>query len=202
MNADRYSLLRRAFCDVPQVVGPYSLRPCSAASFELLGELENPLVFGGNAASERMDIQSVIRAVSEYIWVHSADEDAVCAIETRDQLPRAEIRKMALHIEIGEALAFTATFTAAAMKMAAALAEVEDDGEGSPGKPETALTGLPRSSSPSAVPEIPSASGTSSGALPSSAPSATSMPPMPPMEPSADGPPPLIILSPETTPPD
>lgn len=196
----RYELLRQAFCEVPVKIGPFVLRPVSGASFELLGELRNPLVFG-DASRENLTIQTLLAAVLEYIWIHSADLETIIAIRGREDIPKDDIRRMGLQIELGEALAFTSIFTAAALRMAAAIAEPDDEDE-APGKPESLRTGSPASLSLLEPPEIQSASDTCSGSLPSSAPSPTCTPPTCNTEPDADGATPLMTLPDlETTPP-
>lgn len=198
----RHSLLRRAFVDVPASIQGIALRPLSAGSFELLGEINSPLVFG-NESSQKLDLQTLVSAAHEYIWIHSADLEKVLAIRTRDDLPRDEIRRLAMSIPLGEVLAFTTQFTESALRMAASMAEPEDE-EDEPGKPETRLTGSHRSSLPAELPGIPSESAGSFGTLPSSELTNTSTPQTSPQEPDANGPTPLMILplpAAESTPP-
>jgi hypothetical protein len=195
----RQTLLRQAFCDLPQSIGEYKLRPLSSGSFELLAEIRNPLV---NPEAGKSDLPSILRAVSEYVWIHSADLDTVCAIATAADLPDAELKKIGFSLDIGEALEFTTTFMGSALRLAAAMSEADEE-DASPGKPATAPTGSPASSSPAAAPETPPANVTSFGTLPSSAPSPTSTPPLAPEEEEDAGAIPLMILPTlPTTPPE
>lgn len=191
--ANRYELLRQAFSEVPLTVGPHQLRPLSGGSFELLGTVGNALVVSSGSAS--FALQDLLTAVHEYVWIHAAPIDAVAAIQSRESLPRDEIRRYAFDIPMGEALAFTTTFAAAAARMAAAMAEAEEEeGDSSPGKRASSPIGSPPSSSPAELPEIPSGSATSSGSPPSIAPSNISTPPTSSTEPPAAGSTPSMML--------
>lgn len=197
----RYSLLRQAFCDIPSQIGTLTLRPLSGGSFELLSEIESPLVDQEKAPQ---GMPQLVAAITEYIWIHSAPIERVSAIRSRSDLPSDEIRGMALEIPIGEALAFATSFSLAARRMAAAVAEVVPEDEDTPGKPMPPPIGSPRLSSPAELPEIPSGSETYSGSLPSSELSPTFTQQTPRTEPGADGftpsmiPPPIIFPNPET----
>lgn len=192
---NRQILLESCFAEIPQKVGTHTLRPLSAASFSLLGRLGSPMM----SASPNVDMIGLFEAVVLYIWIHAADLDQVAAIETTDDLPHPEIKRMGFQIEFGEALGFLEIYKRCSARMTAALAEVEDD-EDTPGKRGTppAPVGSPRSFTPLAAVPTPLASATSSGSCPSSEPSPISMPPMSQMEPAASG----LVPLPELTPRD
>ena len=194
----RHSLLRQAFSEIPKTIGNHTLRPLSGGSFELLFDLKNPLVFG--ATEEKMNIKTLLAAVHEFIWIHAAPIEDVIAVTCAADIPAAEIRKIAMSIEIGEALELTTIFTAASLRMAAAMAEPDDD-EASPGKPQTSRTGSPLSSLPAVPLETPAANVISSGTLPSSEPFNSSTPPPANQELAADGAIPLFALPTMTEPP-
>jgi hypothetical protein len=147
-----------------------------------------------------MDIKVLLAAVHQFIWIHSAPLEAVLAVESKDDIPLAELRKLAMEIEMGEALAITTLFTESSLRMAAAMAEPDDDAT-QPGKPQTRPTGSPLSSLPAERPEIPSGNVTSSGSLPSSEPCNTSTQQPHNQELDADGAIPLFALPPITTEP-
>lgn len=194
----RQSLLRQAFCDIPQGIAGITLRPLSAASFELLAELGNPMF--SSSEGKKGDSSEMLAAVCQYVWVHSADLEKVAAIETIDQVPAAEVKAIGFKIEVGEALHFTSAIVGSALRMAAAMAEEFESGD-ELGKLETSLTGSPPSSSSAGAPEIPSGKGTSSGSPPLSELSPTSTPPTPMLEEDLDGSTPLTILpTPDSTP--
>lgn len=188
----RQSLLRQAFCDLPQKIGDYPLRPLSAASFELLAETGNRLV-SDSANVENGSLNGLLTAVSEYIWIHYAPLDEVIAVDTRENIPRTEIKKIGFSLEIGEALNFTTVFLASALRMAAAMSEIDEEGA-SPGKPETPPIGSPPSSSPVDAPETPAGNVISFGSPPSSEPSPISTPPVSMLEEDVDGSIPLMTL--------
>jgi hypothetical protein len=200
---NRQSLLRSAFCEVPQTVSGLDLRPCSPGSFALLGELKNPLI-AQRESSAAITMDELFGAVIQYIWIHTAPLDQVLTIVKSEDLPELEIKKLGFALRIEDALEFTTSFSTAAEKMAAALAETDDDDE--PGKPTAAQppTGSPLSSLPSVLPVTPSASDTFSGSPPSPAPSPTSTPPLPPTDHAPAGVIPLMILPemPPQTPPE
>lgn len=199
----RQSLLRSAFCDVPQSVSGLELRPCSPASFALLGELKNPLV-AQRESSAPLTMDELFSAVIEYIWIHSAAIEDVIAIERKEDLPKLEIRKLGFDLRIEDALEFTTSFSSASVKMAAALAESDDEDEPGKSAAEPPPTGSPRSSSLSVLPVTPSASDTFSGSPPSPAPFPTYTQPSPPMAQDVAGPIPLMTLPtmPPQTPPE
>lgn len=190
----RESILETCFCDLPQKLGKLELRPLSAGSFTLLGRLRNPMMGGSMETQEQM-----FDAVMQYAWIHSAPIEAVLAIQTAEDIPEMEIRKLAFGIEIGQALGFLQTYTRSAIRMSASLAEIdpeEDDTPGKPVAPEPAPAGSLPSSMPSADVPILRGSDTSFGSSPSSEPSPTSTPQTSQTEPAAAG---LVIL-PEWTP--
>jgi hypothetical protein len=191
----RQSLLRQAFCEIPASVAGRTLRPCSPSSFALLGDLGNPLV-GAAQADAVGGMGALMGAVTQYIWIHSAPVDAVAAVTCSSDLPASEIRALGFELEMGEALEFLHTFTAASRRMAAALAETEEDDEsaGKPAAPATAPTGSPPSSSPLEPQETPRENVISFGTPPSSGPLPTSMPQTSPMADDADGASPSMIL--------
>lgn len=191
--ATRYNLLRQAFCELPQKIGNLTLRPLSGGSFELLQDIQNGLVYQDPTATEKT-LQDSLQAVHEYIWIHTAPLTEVLAVESRETLPRLAIRALAMEIEMGESLAFTALFSASALRMAAAMTELADEEDPSPGKPQTPPTGSPPSSSPPEPQETPSENVISFGTPPSSEPSPTSTLPTSPPEPESDSATPLMIL--------
>jgi hypothetical protein len=183
----RQQLLETCFCDLPQKVGNIPLRNLSAGSFSLLGRLDSPMMQGG-----ANDNETIFQAVILYVWIHSADLDTVCLIETSDDLPKAEINKLGFNIDFGDALGFLEIYKRCTARMAIALAEVEElDDDDEPGKrKEPAVqnrAGSPLSSMPSADAPTPSANATSFGSSPSNEPFATSTLPTSPTEPVADG---------------
>jgi hypothetical protein len=201
---NRHTVLRKAFCEIPQTVGPYQLRPLSGGSYELLSEIKSALVSPDSAASGNT-LKDTLSAVHEYIWIHSAPLDQVLAVIDRDSLPKQEIRKIAMTLEIGECLAFTTVFAQAAQRMSASMAEIDDDDDEntSPGKPETPPTGSPHLSSHAEPQAIPSENVISFGSPPSSEPSPSSTQPTSTPELDADGATPLLTLPtmPRTAPP-
>jgi hypothetical protein len=191
-KAPRQTLLRQSFSNLPKQIGPFALRPLSGGSFELLHDIQNPLVFG--ASEQRMDIKLLLSAVHEFIYVHTADLDLVSAINSRDDIDPKEIRKISMQIEIGECLELTTLFAECSLRMAAAMSEPDADDDSAPGKPQMLRTGSPLSSSPAEPLETPSASDTSSGSLPSTERSNTSTPQPCNQEPDAVGVTPLFAL--------
>ncbi len=191
----RQELLRQAFCEIPSQIGPYKLRPISGGSFELLGALRNSLVDPDPESQlQGSSLQRQLTAIHEFIWIHSAPIEQVLAVETRDQLPSIEIRKIGMSLPIGECIAFTAVFVQASIRMAAAMTEAFEDEDSSPGKPQTPPTGSPRSSSPAEPLETLPANVTSFGSRQSKEPSPTSTPPNATPADDADGYTPLMEL--------
>lgn len=187
--ATREHLLESAFCDIPQKIGSITLRPLSGKSFTTLGSLGCPLI-----TSEATDQKAMIEGTILYAWMHSAPIEIVSAVETLADVPKQELSLLGYNISLGEIFAFLAAFKKTSARLAAALAEIEEDEE--PGKQETASpAGLHPSCSPSELPEIQSESDTSFGKCPSNEPSVISTPPISPTEPSADGLVPLPILT-------
>ncbi len=182
MNPTRESLLRAAFCNIPCKLGNLTLRNLSAASYTLLGEIKNPLVTGAFT-----EAQSMFASVIEYAWIHSAPLDEVAAIVTREELPAKQIKMLGFEIPMDEAMNLLKHFLQASQRMAASLAEIVEDEDTPPGKPETAPVGLRLLSSHLAEPPIQIESDTFSGSCPSSEPSPTSTPPTPPLEPPVGG---------------
>lgn len=182
----RQHLLETCFSEIPQKVGTLDLRKLSAASFALLGRLGSPMMKGGHG----LTMDDMFDAVVLYLWIHSADLDAVVAIETAENLPELEIRKFGFSVDFGDALGFLEIYKRCSARMAAALAEVEEDEEEEPGKPGNQVqnpVGLHHLCLPSEVLETPTRSDTSSGSCPSKEPSPIFTPPMPQTEPAADG---------------
>lgn len=198
-SVTRETLLETAFCDIPVSIGDRSLRPLTAGSFTLLGRLKNPMMVG-SPEGEELDQTAMFEAVIQYVWVHATDISQVIAVQTADDIPAADIRSLGFQITLGQALAFLSSYRLCAARMAASLAEVDEDDGDAPGKsaaPGPSPVGSPLSLLPSGPPETPPGSATSSGPCPSSEPSLTSMPPMSPMEPAANG-----LVLPQLTAPD
>jgi hypothetical protein len=181
----RQQLLETCFAEIPQKIGNLQLRKLSAASFTLLGRLESPMMKGGSS----IDMDAMFDAVILYIWVHSADLDLVCSIETAADLPAADIKKLGFEIDFGNALGFLEIYKRCSARMAAALAEVEEDETEEPGKPATAPgpAGSPLSSMPSEDAATPPGNDTFSGNSPSNEPFPICTPPTSPTEPAASG---------------
>jgi hypothetical protein len=190
-SLSRERLLAACFSNIPSKIQELKLRPLSPRSFDLLNDLGNVMIAGGGRS------QSPLEAVIEYIWLHSAAIDEVIEIEKVEDLPVNDLRRLGLTIEFGEAMAFLERYTEGAMRMKAALAELEDEDEDE-GKSEQSHTGLHPLFSRSEAPEIPSGSDTSSGSSPSNAPSPISMPPISLTEQPAAGP--SISMETETRP--
>lgn len=182
----RQHLLETCFSEIPQKIGSTELRKLSPASFALLGRLGSPMMTGGAG----LTLESMFEAVVLYLWIHSADLDLVCAIESTDDLPHAEIRKFGFGVDFGNALGFLETYKRCSARMAAALAEVEEDEDEEPGKhanPEPSRAGSPLSFTPSEDAPIPGGSATFYGSCPSNEPLPISTPPTPPTEHAAAG---------------
>ena len=181
---DRQTLIETCFADVPETVAGLTLRPLSAGSFALLGRLKNPMV----APSTDTTTAALFGAIVQYIWVHTADVSMVASIQTVEDLPQDEINALAFQISMPDAMKFLEGYKRSSLKMAAALAEVDDEDEdAAPGKPELAPVGSPRSSSPSVPPETLPVNVTSFGSSHSGAPSPTSTLPTPRQELPAGG---------------
>ncbi|MES2923684.1 MAG: hypothetical protein V4819_19170 [Verrucomicrobiota bacterium] len=187
----RDALLEQAFSDLPSKIGSFTLRRLSAGSFTLLGRLENPMIVGKQspaAESAQMSQVEMFAAVIHYTWVHAADLDAVLAVNKIEDIPEAELRKMAFGIGIGEAMSFLMSYQDCAVRMSASLTEVDPEEGEDLGKLRVSLpAGSPVSFTPAAPAEILSGSDTFSGSCPSSEPSHTSMPPTSPTEQDASG---------------
>lgn len=188
-EVSRQHLLETCFSEIPQKVGNIALRKLSPGSFTLLGRLGSPMMAAGG---EKVTMDDMFNAVVLYLWVHSADLETVIAIETGEDLPQTEIRKLGFEVDFGNALGFLEIYKRCSARMAAALAEVEDeeDEEEEPGKPGGLAqnpVGSPHLFTPSEAAPIPSKSDTSSGSCPSSEPSPISTPPMPPAALEAGG---------------
>lgn len=189
----RHSLLRQAFSSLPKQVGPFTLRPLSGGSFELLHDLKNPLVFG--AEDGKMNIKTMLSAVHEFVYIHMADIDVVSDIKTAEDIDPKEVRKISMQLEIGECLELTTLFAECSLRMAAAMTEPADDDEAArPGKPQTLRTGSLVSSLPAEPLATPSESVTSSGLRPSREPSSFCTPQPCNLEPDAVGARPLFAL--------
>ncbi len=154
------------------------------------------MMVGGKA-----DQNSMFDGVIQYVWIHSADLDAVAAIETVEDLPAVEIRKLGLQIDFGEVVKFIHKYGESATRMQAALTEVEEEDAVRGKQPEQAPAGLHHLFLPSGALETPSGSDTFSGSCPSSAPSPISMLPTSQPEPPADGAANLMAPPMESTPP-
>lgn len=200
----RENLLQLAFTNAPNTVGAYTLRPLSAGSFTLLGRLGNPMIVGLKANDSSGSAETAMfDAIIQYIWIHVAPIEAVICIETSDQIPLLEIRKLGFEISIGEAFDFLSRYQESANGMLASLAEVEDqDEEGKLRKAQPLPAGSPLSSLPAVEPETPPANITSFGSCPSPEPSPTSTPPTSQEEIDASGPVTLELpqLSPTSAP--
>jgi hypothetical protein len=185
----RDALLEQAFSEIPLQIASYQLRPLSAGSFTLLARLGNPMIGGkSNPAVALPDRAEMFESVIQYIWVHSADLDAVMKITEPQQIPEAELQKIGFTLSIGQAMEFLMTFADSALRMSAGLTEVEPEESDELGKPPESLpVGSPASFTPAVPAETPSGSDTSSGSCPSSELFPTSTPPMSPTEPAADG---------------
>jgi hypothetical protein len=189
----RDCLLEQAFSDIPSTIGTYTLRPLSAGSFTLLGRLGNQMIVGKKkktaAPADGEDEQSAMfAAVIQYVWIHSAALEKVCAVVTADDIPVSELTAIGFGLTLGEAFGFLYAYQKSALRMTASLTEVEPEESEDTGKPlESLPAGSLHSFTPVEEPEIPFASATYSGSLPSSEHSATFTPPTSPMEPAADG---------------
>lgn len=175
----REQLLFAAFVNLPQQIGDYQLRRMSPQSFTLLEAIESPLLGRG-------DTSKTLQGVAEYIWIHSADIEAVMEVDSREQLPEKDIRRIGYSIDIEQAYSFILSLTDALVRVSAAIAEPEET-EGKPAEEEPAPIGSPASSSPQDAPETPRENVISFGTLPSSEPSNTSTPPTSPPEPTCNG---------------
>jgi hypothetical protein len=185
-SPNREQLLEAAFREIPSTMAGKQMRRLSAASFSLLGNLGSPMITGVGAR----DQSALFNSVSLYVWVHTADLDLVCAVEKIEDIPANELKKLGFEIEMPQALSFLESYKQCAARMAAALAEVDDE-EDEQGKSQTAeqgLTGMPRSLSPSEPLETQPEKDTSSGFSPSNEVSPTCTPSTSPTEPGADGP--------------
>lgn len=139
-----------------------------------------------NPDSENDAKISMFEAVMEYAWVHSAPLEQVAAIETKDQLPSAEIRLMGYEVTMAEALDFLAGYQKSSERMSANLVTTKEDDE-TPGKPVSPPVGLPLSSTPAEPAVIPFEKDISSGSCPLAEPLPTFTPPTSPTEPPANG---------------
>jgi len=182
----RMSLLSDAFRETPLTFLGEPLRPVTAGTILLLMESGNPLFSESATAPTESDS---LLALFEFIHIHSAPEDEVCAdCETPGQLKR-KARKLSLRAPLEELQGFSERFGALRSRLEAATAEIiPEKSEGKPGAATTPPpTGSPTSSTPSAVPATLRAKDGSSGNCPSSVPSNTSTPPTLPTEPEPDG---------------
>jgi hypothetical protein len=177
----RDQLLFAAFVNLPQAIGDYQLRRMSPQSFTLLEAIDSPLLGRG-------DTSKTLQGVSEYIWIHSADIEEVIQVESRDQLPEKEIRRIGFAIDIEQAYSFILALTDALLRVSAAIAEPEETEGGKPAEEEPAPIGSQASSLPADAPETLPANVTSFGTPPSSAPSSISTPPTSPPEQPCNGP--------------
>jgi len=183
---DRMTSLAEAFRAAPLTCGDLTLRPLTAGSVLLLMETGNPLFAETEADSEA----AVMQGIFEFIHIHTAPKDEVIDDCADPGALRRKAKALALSVDFEALSSFTAQFQQLRERLAAASVEVVPEKDA--GKPGGAMmatppTGLPSSSIPSAVPEIPTRSDTSSGSSPSSEPSNTCTPPTPQTENDAVG---------------
>lgn len=190
MTANRLSALSAAFREVPLTCGPHKLRPMTAGSIDILKETGNEF-FSDSAPSQNAgnseNSPESFQWLYEFIWIHTAPEDEVIAASENPSVLKAKAKKLSLSIGFDDLSEFSEKFRQLNHRLNAALVEiVPEKGMGKPGG-EMPPTGLPPSSTPSVLAEIPTASTGCSGDCRFPEPSNTSTPPTTRPEPSPAG---------------
>jgi len=173
----RISLLSSAFKESPLTCGAFTLRPLTAGSIMILMETGNPLFTDSATKASETD---AMQGLLEFLYIHTAPQEEVVQKSDNPAELRLAARSFALNISFEDLGSFTDQFSKIRGKLQAAMVDpVLEKGAAAKKqrKAKPSRTGSPASSSPSAVPEIPSGSDTSSGSSPSPAPSNTITPP-------------------------
>jgi len=182
----RISLLSEAFRHTPLTFLGEPLRPVTAGTILLLMETGNPLFTESAAPLTESDS---LLALFEFIHIHTAPEDEVCADCDTPGALKLKARKLSMRAPLEELQAFSERFASLRTRLEAATAEIIPDKN--EGKQDAATTppptGSPTSSTPSVVRVIATGKGSFSGNFPSSEPSNTCTPPTSPTEPEPAG---------------
>ncbi len=98
---------RSMVAPAPRLQSGLILRPISLGSLEVLRQLGNPLA----AADDTLEVDS--RALTEFLWVHAAPQDAVldAVYNTPTRVPRM-VAEFAMNVSPGELHRITAALAA------------------------------------------------------------------------------------------